>query len=281
MRFHLSIFLLAAHVGVSSASEQPLAKPDDFGILEWIHNSEGGHYNPKQDFRYEIPGDPNSVAGIFANQRINEGEVLCEVPWDKLLKGDDPEEEGQLCCGTGTAAAREMRKGEKSENYAPYAMYLNAQDYHQLPSAWSDQGKKLLQQIVGGSVKETIIPPDEPTEWLDFDWYNRCQGDRNDTLSSKAALLVVQRSDDYYMIPAYDFYNHRNGKWTNTETRTIENKHHITTATRTIEEGEQIYISYNMCKECSGRTSGYGTAGKCYAVHPYYCLLSFPSYSHT
>jgi hypothetical protein len=247
-----------AQVCISSASE---AKPDDFGILEWVHNAEGGYYNPKQDFRYATPGDPTSIAGIFAKERIEKGETLCTVPWQRLLMSDDPTEDDQLCCGTGYAVAREMRKAEDSE-YAPYVTYLNAQSEGQIPSAWSKQGKALLQEIIGGTAREPFIPPTEATEWLDDDWYTRCDGDPHDALTAKAALLVVQRSDDVLMIPAYDFYNHRNGKWLNAGAEIVKGTHHITKATRTIEPGTQLYISYNMCTECGGRRSGYGTAGK-------------------
>jgi hypothetical protein len=154
-----------------------------------------------------------------------------------------------------------MRKAENSD-YAPYVTYLNAQSEGQLPSAWSKQGKALLQEILGGTPFDPVLPPVEPTEWLEYEWYKRCRGDRRNELAAKAALLVVQRSDDGLMIPAYDFYNHRNGKWLNTRTKTVVGTHHITKATRTIEPGTQLYISYNMCTECGGRRSGYGTAGK-------------------
>ena len=34
------------------------------------------------------------------------------------------------------------------------------------------------------------------------------------------------------------------------------------TAGKTIEVGEQIYISYNMCNNCVGRADNFGTPGK-------------------
>lgn len=36
---------------------------------------------------------------------------------------------------------------------------------------------------------------------------------------------------------------------------------HETRATRIIEPGEQIYISYNRCEVCGDRDIGYGSAG--------------------
>lgn len=56
-------------------------------------------------------------------------------------------------------------------------------------------------------------------------------------------------------------YNHRNGKWLNADNKVVENQHFVVLATKTIEKGEQIHISENMCRECGGRKHGYGTAG--------------------
>ena len=264
---HLPFYVLASSLIVSSFAQE---KPSDFGIFEWIHTAPGGYFNPKQEFRYETRGDPSTIPGIFATQHIKKGEVLVKVPWSHVLKSNDEDEVGQMCCGTVEALAREMKLGVNSE-FAPYVQYLNAQPDGQLPSAWEKPAQDLFREIVGGSsVKNTEIPPAEPTEWLEWDWYKNCEGDRADKLAAKAALLVVQRSDDAYMIPAYDMYNHRNGKrWLNTKTTTTAGEHHLTRAHRDIKAGEQIYISYNHCAECQGRATEYGTGGKLfiYKVH--------------
>ncbi len=169
----------------------------DHGVLQWIHNSPGGYVHPDQEFRM----DPVSgVSGIFATKLIPKGTVLCQVPWSIIIQSDDPNEEGQMCCGTVKAVAREMRKGNESD-YAPYANYLLAQPESEVPSAWSDMGKALLRSLVGGTADDTLIPPVEPTEWLSSDWYGRCRGSRSDTIAAKAAILIVQRSDDTIMIP--------------------------------------------------------------------------------
>jgi hypothetical protein len=59
-------------------------------------------------------------------------------------------------------------------------------------------------------------------------------------------------------------YNHRNGHWLNTKTISEEGAKHITIATRDIQEGEQIYVSYNLCLGCGGRRQFYGTGGECH-----------------
>jgi hypothetical protein len=249
----LASSLLASTAKV--AKEESQSASLDFGIFAWIHHSEGGFYNPKQEFRQD---EKTGIAGVFAKERIEKNEVLVTVPWDRTLKSDGPEEEVQMmCCGTVAALAREMRLGDESK-FAPYVNYLNSQDDDQLPSAWTPAGQELLRTIVGGEVEEPEIPPAEPTEWLSFD----CDGKSLDALSAKAAVLVVQRSEDFIMIPAYDMYNHRNGKWFNTRTDTEDDVNHVTKAKRVIEAGEQIHVSYNQCEECGGRDVGYGTGGE-------------------
>jgi hypothetical protein len=145
--------------------------------------------------------DPESgVTGLFATTFIPKGTVLCQVPWSLIIKSDDPNEEGQMCCGTVKAVARELKRGNQSA-YAPYINYLTAQSHDDVPSAWSPAGQKLMRELVGGHVKTPEIPPDEPTEWLVYDWYGRCRGSRADELGTKAAMIVLQRSDDDILIP--------------------------------------------------------------------------------
>jgi len=237
----------------------------DMGILEWIDNAEGGYFNPKQQLQ-KIENSTQSPIGVFAVEDIAEGELLLQVPWDYIIKSHDKKEEGQMCCGTVAAVLKEMKLGDKSK-YHPYPEYLKSQPEDFLPSNWSEKGKDLLYEIVGlpsGNDPRTAdfdsIPPEEPIEWLEIDYHQKCQGSRRDPMANHAALLVVQRSDDYIMIPGYDLYNHRNGKYHNTEIHWEHGKPHVTKASRAIKKGEQIYNSYNNCAECEGRQSHYGAA---------------------
>jgi hypothetical protein len=141
-------------------------------VLEWIHNTEGGFFNPNQELRKVHPDDPNSSEiGIFAKEDIRKGEKLMTVPWSLFIKSKYESEEGQMCCGTVQAVLKEMELGNESEYY-PYSEYLNQQDPYALPSAWSQAGKDLLYEIVGrpyGNDPRTVdfdcIPPEEPIEW--------------------------------------------------------------------------------------------------------------------
>jgi hypothetical protein len=150
-----------------------------------------------------------------------------------------------------------MRLGKDSK-YAPYVMYLNEQSDSQIPSVWSKAAQDLFLDVLG----DGDIPPFRATTWISRDLFGRCKGDPDDKILTKAALMVIQRSDDAIMIPGYDAYNHRNGNWTSTETIIKEGVYHQTVAVRAIEKGEEIYLSYNLCKFCGGRKRKYGTAGK-------------------
>lgn len=255
MKLSIRQFLLVSTWTVASAETVSIDQhvKEAREIFDWVAGTTGGWVTPKQELRR---GDDGFI-GVYATKRIEEDEVLVRIPWENLIKSDDPDEAGQMCCGTIRAVAREMKLGAESR-YGPYAVYLNHESEGQIPSAWSEPGKKLFLDIT----KDETLPPEEPVHWLTNDYWTRCQGDPSDLIGNKAALLVVQRSDDSLMIPAYDAYNHRNGNWTNTETTIEFGDYHETKATRAIEAGEQIYITYNQCKECHGRRVGYGTAGK-------------------
>ena len=237
--------------------------PSDFGLFEWIQDGPDGYFNPKQEYRYETPGDSSTVPGMYAAEVIKAGEILLRVPWDRILFSDDPDEDGQLCCGTVRALAREMGEGADS-GWAPYVEYLNAQPDDVIPSGWAEEAQLLLRRVVGGTnhVDGGEIGPDEPTEWIELDWYDVCDGDRDDGLSAKAALLAVQHADGEKMVPVYGMYNHRNGRFFNTESVTTKGRYHTTRASRNIQPGEQIYVSHNHCEECGAWKKRYGTAGK-------------------
>lgn len=127
----------------------------------------------------------------------------------------------------------------------------------------------------------TISPYLHLISRLEIDYHQKCQGSRRDPMANHAALLVVQRSDDYIMVPGYDLYNHRNGKYHNTEIRWEDGQPHVTKASRAIQKGEQIYNSYNFCVECEGRRSHYGAAGMCATIYYFFAHIIDPFFRLT
>jgi SET domain len=162
------------------------------------------------------------------------------------------------------ALKRELQLGNESM-YAPYVDYLlHETDDYTIPSRYSRQGQQLLLQVVDDvkNTGDTRIPPVEPISWLSEDWIKYCRADPADKLGIKAATAVLQRSDDAILIPGYDSYNHRNGKWTNTNTKEVTGKYYMVLSSRDIQQGEELFNSYNFCQDCGGRKKLYGTPGE-------------------
>jgi hypothetical protein len=90
-------------------------------------------------------------------------------------------------------------------------------------------------------------------------WHEECEqgGSKDNPLYDHMAMQVVQRAEDEQMIPFYDMYNHRNGHWLNTRQNFHDDDSLEISASRTIQAGEQIYNSYNMCDLCTARNEGF------------------------
>ena len=177
------------------------------GVNAWIHNTKEGFYSPKQEFRHLDPKDPTSLLGVFATAQIEAEELLVRVPWDYIIMGETPEDKEQLTCDMVLELARNMRLGNAS-HFGPYINYVHHQKDGQLPSVWSDQGKARLGQLIGTEDHHRgafVIPPEDPVSWITHHWQTDCEGDPDDEVAEKAAVLALLRADDSLMIPAYDF----------------------------------------------------------------------------
>lgn len=243
---------------------------DDFSssaldIVDWIQGQEGGAFNSKQDIRLDAK---QRRLGIFAKERIEEGEVLSQIPWGSIIapKDDEDEEEvgiyEELDCDTVNLVLQEMNKVENEEGseYGPYVKYLLEQiAVEPIPSVWSDNGKMLLVEILGGM--EQQIPPGGAVDMIDTEWFLGCGADENDTFAEDVAGLVKKFAIYDVLVPLLDLYRHRNANYFNVRTELVRGVHYRVIANRTIEAGEQIYNSYDMCEECNADAvdSGYGT----------------------
>jgi len=233
-------------------------------LIEWLNSKEGGYANPKIEIRRADANDPTSHYGMYTKEAIIEKELILDIPQDMLIRGDEDDEEeddeeASLECATIRRLIKEMRLGNDSK-YAPYVSYLAEQPYGQLPSAWSNEGKELLTRLLEDHT-DSPIPPDEPTLWIDHEWVKECNGS-SDSFESNAALMLIQCGWDSALIPLYDMMSHRNGDYLNTESNSVHtlSKNVKVRAMRDIEAGEEIYTSYNMCKDCGGRKETYGTS---------------------
>jgi len=193
----------------------------DHGVLDWIASQPGAYYNRKQ-----IMDERDGLVGIYAIESIAKGELLCRIPWEWTLQGEEDEYE-QLSCPLVASLIQHMALGETSK-YGPYIQYVKNQPDHQLPSVWSKSGQELMLKILGQTREENWdrgddddenenlespsarpprslahhFPPQGMLSWIEGDFRNICKMDQR---GDKAALLALMRADDSMMIPGYDF----------------------------------------------------------------------------
>jgi spermidine synthase/S-adenosylmethionine/arginine decarboxylase-like enzyme len=262
---------------LTSDHSKGASEPLQVQLTKWLNSVEGGVFNTKQEVRAvnDDSDGGNLFYGIFAKEFIKKGDVLARIPWEYIITDEEDDEElyeddfedAVLKCGTARNLAREMKQVQtlgkyikdptSASKYGPYIQYVLDQPSGIIPSAWSLKGRMMFQDVLGG--KRQSIPPNYATTWLEEDWYDDCNGDPKDELSAKAAMTVVSRADDDLLVPVYDMYNHRNGKFYNTHMKITRGESYLVSARRDIEPGEQLYNSYNMCENCGGRKDGYGT----------------------
>lgn len=225
-------------------------------LIDWLLKN-GGKISKKVEIRRANPDDPASPFGYFAKETINIRELIVSVPRDLLLTEGDIDEDNlidsALPCETIFNLIEQMRLGKESK-YGPYVEYLKTQSFGQIPSSWSKEGKQLFTRVLGD------LPPMDPVSWIDFEWHRECGGNK-DPFEEQAAMLVLARGWDYTLIPVFDMMNHRNGKWLNTDSNSVHdnNDNIVVRATKRVKKGEELYTSYNMCRDCGGRTQHYGT----------------------
>lgn len=257
-RMFIALLLLSEWFGQSIID----AKEVDFGMVKWVKSQKGGFFHKN----LQIKKLKDNSLGIFATGLIEKDEVLIQVPWDIILTSDDDDSEDdteeeeyyQLDCATIQALALELEKG-KSSKYSPYIRHLLSLSEGQLPSNWSNEGKDMLLDILGGEDQQ--LAPGAVVSLMDSIWDGQCQADGN--FHAKAAELVFQRDDRGLMVPLYDLVAHRNGNYFNTYTDLVHGEYHATLARRDIQKGEQIYKSLDLCDECNEEAIelGYGTPG--------------------
>jgi hypothetical protein len=252
---------------VVSSNKNSSSSIDDVSIQEslvrWIRQQEGGFFNDKQEFRRVIPGDPSSPFGIFvASSVIPKGQVLVSIPWKNILTAGLDEFDTGLHCHTIRLLFDEMKRVQQqggnasssSSDFLPYIEYLQSLPPVDIPSTWSMTARTLLERML---LRGTALPPKYATTWVSHDWLQDCEGSVEQI---QAAMLVLTRGDDDVLIPIYDLYNHRNGKWFNTRSHVVQDVKYELTASRDLQQGEEIYNSYNHCAQCYNRHLHYGTA---------------------
>ena len=144
----LTLLLLAS--AVPASGDDALATD----LVDWLRTN-GARIHDGLSIRRRDPADPTSPRGIFATRTIDEGEVLCNIPWDLLIKpGDeyDGDGNGELC----DTFVSTINAFDEEETNA-YARYLLGQPRRYLPDFWSDGARTLLSEML--AVGETAEGP--------------------------------------------------------------------------------------------------------------------------
>ncbi|CAJ1960288.1 unnamed protein product [Cylindrotheca closterium] len=263
----LQLFLLATTLA-SSVCEEINKATRAIELSKWLNEQEGYEFNSKQEIRPIESTIPSPNAGIFATHDIQEGEILARIPWNLIVgpvdgdrlrdaENEEFEEEGpsEASCSAFRNLYGEMQKGSSSM-VSPYIDYLFATKAT-LPYSFSENGKHLLLDILTNSHDEDDVPLLEKLDPPFLLEATACDEEAITTEGHLAAELIVQFAFQSKMIPIYDLYTHRNGKWLNTETETVPGEYFKVKALRDISAGEQIHSSYNDCKECPNNLGHY------------------------
>eukprot|EP00546_Thalassionema_frauenfeldii_P019363 CAMPEP_0178906010 /NCGR_PEP_ID=MMETSP0786-20121207/6593_1 /TAXON_ID=186022 /ORGANISM="Thalassionema frauenfeldii, Strain CCMP 1798" /LENGTH=1330 /DNA_ID=CAMNT_0020577681 /DNA_START=56 /DNA_END=4048 /DNA_ORIENTATION=+ len=235
-----SLILLGWH-GRSCFASTP-AEP----MIEWIRSNDG-FFSDKVEFRRLDPKDSGTPVGLFAKKALSHEDKIMVIPKRCLLTSGGSE----LVCDT-TRNLLEQRKLRDKSFYKDYVNYLfEGLERGIIPKAWSPEAKHILKTIHGDE-----LDPEAPDRSFESD----CDGS-GDSVEEDAYDLVISRGWTDIMIPIYDMINHRNGHWHNCEATDAHNGEDVTVyAFRDIEEGEQLYLSYNEClvSDCEGLFNEYG-----------------------
>lgn len=170
-----------------------------------------------------------------------------------IVKADtyDYDEYFDINCDALHEMYHQFQLGDKSK-YAPYINYLKNQPAGRIPSEWSKAGKDLLIQILDQREGHQGLPPYHVLDRYENEWLGECQGE-DTPLARSAFFQLISRDEDGLMVPFFDMHNHSNDpKQLNTipSKPKTEGKPFTMRATRDIQPGEQIIISYNRCHGC-------------------------------
>jgi len=213
--------------------------------IEWVR-SHGGFFSPKIELQRINKTNPDSAMGVFVTEEVSENETLMMIPHTCVLTTDESED--------GCDAAQNLVKERRLKNesrYAPYLDYVFDPGHKgQIPSEWSEMGKKLLKTIVGRELT--------PYDMADISFQDECDGS-GDPLEEEAYFIVIKRSRNEAMVPLLDMINHRNGHWCNVDSNSFHDGGNDITvfASRNLHVGEQLYLSYNKCVDCDNHRLTY------------------------
>lgn len=222
-------------------------KNDMTMLIDWVR-THGGTVHEALEVRQQSSSSSSSPrrASLVAQRLIQTNELLWEIPLQYTLDprrnntihhedDHDLDEDMAFVCTATRQLVHEFQKNDESSIYGPWRDCWRHQattNVHRIPSMWSEAGKDLLLQLVGWSVEyfenesdddddepeavaTQILPPLDPTTWIDYDWKILCNGgDDNDNdddddddnrLVHGAVLTVAQHRALRAVVPLMDW----------------------------------------------------------------------------
>ena len=226
--------------------------------IEWLKSKKGGFFSPK--IMYGIADkEDTSFSGMFALAPIAKGEEIIHLPVEHFITSsdiDNASDNDNDSCVTAMNLAKEYYKGNES-SWEPYVTYCFESFPHEhLPPNWSEEAIQLFQSIIGTDLEPHYLG-------TIGSYAHECSGheeddedEPGDEILEAAYRIVVARGWNDILLPVVDMINHRNGKWYNVDqTGSAHIGEDVSiVALRDIDQGEQIYLSYNECldEDCWG-----------------------------
>jgi hypothetical protein len=258
LRNTLLLLASAAAISADAASDAMDAHVQD--MVAWLRD-QGGSFNEKLQIRRADPSDPTSYFGVFATESIPSMESLMSVPASSMIRSIQQEyhtweEEYDVLCDLTHVLLKELKLGEKSY-FAPYVKYLLGQERGQIPATWTEPGKELLREVFDPSAAKIRM-----TDWIEmyFEHEDWCI-EAGNAFEQQALAMVVQRGWDCVLIPIYDMLNHVNDvEKLNTDNNSVYSTEGLRVwASKTIEAGEELFLTYDNCSDCQGNPADWGT----------------------
>ncbi len=194
-------FLLLTIAAVSAAASEAVANDTQdvliSDLITWLR-ANGSFINEKLQIRHVNANDPKSPRGLFALESLEEGETICNIPWDLMIKPieNSHSKSEQLDCGTINAVIEELSKS--AADMTPYGKYLLSQPRGYTLGFWSEEGQELFWEMTN----DEVLPPIWIEESVEV-WEEVCDGDVENDDHVFAVMLVKARADYKYLVPFY------------------------------------------------------------------------------
>lgn len=162
-----------------------------------------------------------------------------------------------MLCDFTHILLNELKLGEES-HFAPYVKYLLGQEKGQIPATWTEPAKELLLEVVSEAADKTYL-----TDLIEVFEDEECI-EAGNALEQQALAMVVQRGWrgwDSVLIPIYDMMNHVNDEEKlNTDSNSVFSAEGVLVwASKIIEVGEEVFLTYDNCSDCDGISEHSGT----------------------